>query len=101
MRSRYAAYALHLGDYIMDTTHHKNAGWSINRSEWKNQILHFCSLTRFEGLKILNFEDGEKNASVMFAAKLSQSGRDVSFTEQSRFEKEGDRWLYHSGQFKN
>jgi SEC-C motif domain protein len=98
MRSRYAAYALLLGDYIMDTTHPKNASWSINRAEWKKQIIHFCSSTHYEGLKIVSFVDGAENASVTFTAKLSQNGRDVSFTEQSRFEKEGGRWLYHSGQ---
>ena len=33
---------------------------------------------------------------VTFCATLMQAGRDVSFTEKSRFERVNGRWPYHS-----
>ena len=99
MRSRYAAYAQHLADYIMLTTHPANPGTMQNREEWSRQIRQFTNDTQFEGLEILAFEDGPLVAFVTFRAVLKQKGRDASFTEKSRFEKVEGRWLYHSGIF--
>lgn len=98
MRSRYAAYALGLADYIMATTHPDNPAYTADVKTWKQNILEFSKNTRFEDLKILEFIDGPQNAYVTFTAYLKQSGRDATFTEKSYFVKEGARWLYHSGE---
>ena len=98
MRSRYAAYALHLADYIIATTHRNHPSYSSNTSKWKRDILSFSSTTRFLGLTIRAFSDGEEEAYVTFTAHLEQNGKDASFTEKSRFVKEGGRWLYESGE---
>lgn len=94
MRSRFSAYALSLADYIISTTHPANSEFSLNTKDWKKKILEFSSHTEFKDLKILDFQDGEKFATVTFFAYLFQNGEDVSFTEKSSFEKVHDRWLY-------
>ena len=89
MRSRYAAYALGLADYILQTTHPQNP-----QIFTRDQILSFCRITTFVGLDILSFEDGENIAYVTFTAHLQQEGKDASFTEKSLFEKVEGKWLY-------
>lgn len=100
MRSRYSAYAMGNADYIIDTTHPDNSQYLQDRKLWKRQIEEFCNHTKFVGLEILEDQPGEKISFVTFLAKLKQNGEDASFTERSRFEKAGGRWLYHSGEFK-
>lgn len=97
MRSRYSAYAKQLPDYLMATTHPLNPSYTVNTVEWKEKILDFATKTTFEKLEILEFNDGKETAFVTFKAYLSQNGRDVSFTEKSKFEKVTNKWLYHSG----
>jgi SEC-C motif-containing protein len=89
MRSRYAAYALGLADYILQTTHPLNP-----QPKDREQILFFSKQTEFCGLDILSFEDGEKIAYVTFTAHLRQNGQDAPFTEKSEFEKVDGRWMY-------
>lgn len=98
MRSRYAAYALGLADYIIRTTHRSNPHYSSNFSAWKQDILRFSHGTEFIGLTIHEWSDGEDVAFVTFTAQLKQQGRDSSFTEKSRFVKEGGSWSYQSGE---
>lgn len=97
MRSRYAAYALGLTDYIISTTHPQNPHYMENKALWKKQILAFTEGTLFEGLDILEFIDGQVEAFVTFTAHLHQKGpqkQNVSFTEKSSFVKENGKWLY-------
>lgn len=95
MRSRYSAYALKLAEYIMATTHPNNPDYTYDTSTWKNNILQFCDNTNFEGLKVLEFLDGENEAFVKFDALLSGA----HFIEKSRFLKVEGRWMYESGVF--
>ncbi len=98
MRSRYSAYAMHLADYIMQTTHKDNPSYKRPHSEErKNEILEFSKSTDFVGLKILEFIDGESEAYVTFTVYLKQGGKDVSFTEKSYFVKVQNKWLYKDG----
>ncbi len=94
MRSRYAAYALGLADYIMDTTHPSNPSYSHQRKKWRKSLLAFAHSHQFVGLTILEFVDGNPCATVTFRAHLQQGDQDTSFTEQSRFVKENGKWLY-------
>lgn len=98
MRSRYAAYALCLPDYIIETTHPANPQFSEETAEWAEQIALFSARTQFKDLKILAFEDEGAWATVLFVAHLFQDKKNVSFTEKSCFEKVKGRWLYRSGQ---
>lgn len=97
MRSRYSAYALHLADYIIQTTHRANPRFIKDADAWKKQILAFSESTQFEKLEIVNFHDGTPIAYVTFTAHLKQDGHDATFTEKSTFEKVGDRWMYLDG----
>ncbi|MBS0585697.1 MAG: hypothetical protein JSR76_05285 [Verrucomicrobia bacterium] len=97
MRSRYAAYALCLPAYIIDTTHPQNPHFSHDKIKWLQEISTFSRTTEFRKLDILEVEEGEKTATVTFKAHLFQKKRDVSFTEKSSFDKVEGRWLYRSG----
>lgn len=101
MRSRFCAYAIGFSDYIVDTTHKDNIGYNENLDDWKRDIEQFSSGTKFDGLKILEFVDGDESASVTFTAYLRQGHTDASFTEKSSFVKEDGRWLYHSGEIRS
>lgn len=95
MRSRYSAYALHLADYIIHTTHPNNPDFTNDISVRKESILEFCHNTDFLGLKIFDFNDNETEAFVTFEAKLSEG----IMHEKSRFLKAEGKWLYESGAF--
>lgn len=99
MRSRYSAYAKGVVDYIIDTTHPDNSQYLQDHKLWRKQLKEFCDNTDFLGLEIHEEVVGEKVSFVTFKAKLRQNGQDAGFTERSRFEKTGGRWLYHSGEF--
>ena len=94
MRSRYSAYALGLIEYIIRTTSVEKQRELIHE---KQDLLAFSQNTSFEGLEILEVEEGDPVSYVTFKAKLRQGKTDVSFTEKSRFEKVSGKWYYHSG----
>jgi SEC-C motif-containing protein len=98
MRSRYSAYAIKLVDYIMDSTHSDHPDYQADRDSWRKELNNFSDGTRFDGLKILSFEDSEDTAYVTFTALLRQGEQDFSFTEKSQFVKKDGRWLYNSGE---
>lgn len=93
MRSRYAAYALNLADYIISTTHPDNP-------QDKRAISQFSKSTSFNDLKILDFQQHENTATVTFTAYLSQGTQDATFTEKSHFKRVDGRWLYKKGEVK-
>jgi len=98
MRSRFAAYALHLPEYIIETTHPKNPHYQSDPVKWAQEISEFCQNTQFKGLKILESSETGSVATVTFRATLFQDGKDASFTEKSAFEKVRGRWLYRRGE---
>lgn len=97
MRSRYAAYALCLPGYIIQTTHPANPHYHHDVVEWRRQIAEFASSTQFTGLEIVGDQESGSLATVTFVARLFQDQKDLSFTEQSTFEKVRGKWLYRSG----
>jgi len=97
MRSRFSAYAIGLTDYIVKTTYKTNRGFS--NPEWKTEIEYFTDNTKFMGLKILEVKNGKQESFVTFTATLlSKNNNDISFTENSRFLKENNRWFYEGGE---
>ncbi|MBS2009180.1 MAG: zinc chelation protein SecC [Cyanobacteria bacterium SZAS TMP-1] len=97
MRSRYAAYALGLCDYIMATTHTQSRLYCEDKLAWSADLDAFASQTSFDGLKILNFEESGDTATVAFRAYLRAGGQDVGFSEKSSFARVDGRWLYIDG----
>lgn len=99
MRSRYSAFALHNSAYIIKTTHQDNSDYTDDKKAWESSIKEFCKYTHFNGLKVLEFIDGQNEAYVTFKAILEQNNQNVSFTEKSKFYKVDKQWLYNSGEF--
>ncbi|MBS3903358.1 MAG: hypothetical protein KGZ30_03245 [Anaplasmataceae bacterium] len=100
MRSRYSAYALHLADYIIQTTHPDHPTYSSNHSYWKQEILQNTKNMLYEGLTIIEFIDGAQDAYVTFTAHLRHGKKNISFTEKSYFIKTNNIWFYKYGELK-
>jgi len=94
MRSRYAAYALGLVDYILKTTHPDHPDAKRPEDVRRKEIEEFCQTTVFKKLKILDVQEN----TVTFTVFLSMEGKDFSFTEKSTFEKVLGKWLYLKGE---
>ena len=101
MRSRYSAYALHLADYIMETTHPSNSAFSSDTEAWSKEILNFTHSTKFVDLKILEYITEAESAFVTFTAFLKQGNHNTSFTEKSTFVHVSGKWLYASGDIRS
>lgn len=79
----------------MATTHPDNPDYTQQKELWKESILIFSQTSRFLGLKISEFIDGENEAFVTFEAMLDSG----ILKEKSRFLKVEERWFYESGTF--
>ena len=97
MRSRYSAYALGIADYLIETTHPESPHFVTDKKQWLYQIRAFSKQTDFEGLEILETEYSDLEAFVVFVAHLSKDSADLTFTERSRFLKQGQAWKYIDG----
>jgi SEC-C motif domain protein len=100
MRSRYSAYALHLPDYIIHTTHPNNPLYRQDITQWRKEILHFCENTHFDKLEIIEFTDNTEESYVHFIAYLSQNNKEFKLEERSQFKKLNGRWLYYNADIK-
>jgi SEC-C motif domain protein len=91
MRSRYSAFVLELGDYLLAT-------WS---PETRPESMNFSEATRTQwiGLKVLRAEAQLGEAEVEFVARYKLNGKAHKLHETSRFEKRGERWYYVDGRF--
>ena len=99
MRSRFAAYAKCLVDYVVETTDPEGPQWEGDLATWRERIAAFCEGTRFVGLDILDAPPASGDEGfVTFRAVLTQGGRDATFAERSRFTRVDGRWRYHSGE---
>ena len=95
MRSRYAAYAKGMVDYVIATTDPSGPIYQSDIGKWRAELESFCASTRFEDLVILaESEIQEDEATVTFRAVLSQKGTDGSFEERSLFRRKQGRWFY-------
>lgn len=98
MRSRYAAYATGNAGYILATTDPDGPHFQADRASWLAEVREFSQATEFLGLDVLEAEAEDDEGRVRFRATLVQDGADASFTEASRFRREGGRWLYVDGE---
>ncbi len=98
MRSRYAAYSLHLFDYIMATTHPSNSSFQLPKEQWKRNIEQFCIESEFPALEIIDYSEEGSRASVTFRAHLIQNQRNTAIYEKRAFLKVSGKWLYVDGE---
>jgi len=103
MRSRYAAFALGLGDYLVDTLSITHCDATLPREALVAALSKARVTQRFTGLEILDRTIAEDldRGQVLFRARIFvgtfANSRDASFVELSDFVREGGAWRYTGG----
>jgi SEC-C motif domain protein len=93
MRSRYSAFVLGLGDYLVQSWHPDFLG-GLTAIELGRQE------TRWVGLEIVNTQDGtpdDEEGQVEFKAWFLDAGQRHCLHERSRFTRLARRWVYTEG----
>ncbi len=91
MKSRYSAYFIGNGDYIIKTTHVNNPLYEKDKERWKEELRIVSRETIWKNLTIVDFEqESNERATVLFIAKF-EGGQ---IYEKSYFVKEQGVWLY-------
>lgn len=96
MRSRYAAFALGLGRYLVDTMARDRVE-AATVDALARELGRAKDTQRFLGLRILETSAEGDRGEVLFAARIFEKGIDRSFVERSRFIREDGRWKYVDG----
>ena len=97
MRSRYAAFALGLGAYLVSTLATTHPDLALPREALLRELSRARERQRFLGLSILSATSTPPTGEVLFYARVFERGADRSFAELSQFVLEGGRWKYASG----
>jgi SEC-C motif domain protein len=94
MRSRYSAYALGLGDYLVATNERPaRPGESAELTTWGRSVA-------WVGLRVEAVEAGgveDDGGFVRFSARFLEAGALVTLTERSRFSRVNGAWKYVEG----
>jgi SEC-C motif domain protein len=97
MRSRYAAFALGLARYLVDTLSSEHP----DRAEGDEALVSALSSARgkqrFLGLRIVFASEDADRGEVLFVARIFSGGVDRSFAELSEFVREDGAWRYAGG----
>jgi len=94
MRSRYSAFALGLGSYLVETLAAAHPDRSRPSAKLARELGHAHRTQRYMGLTIFSARPDE----VLFHARIFVQGRDQSFVELSSFVREADGWRYAAGE---
>ncbi len=97
MRSRFAAFAVGAGDYLVATLSSDHPDRALPASDLARELGRAKDKQRFLGLRILHASADGDEGEVLFFAKVFEKGADRSFAELSRFVREEGRWRYASG----
>jgi SEC-C motif-containing protein len=98
MRSRYAAFALGLGEYLVGTLTHDHPDRAFDEAALTRQLSQAHERQRFLGLRIDEARAEGDRGEVVFFARIFERGKDCSFTERSSFRREGGKWRYEGGE---
>lgn len=92
MKSRYAAYATHQVDYLLNTTH-------ISQRKYysKADILNWATANEWQKLEIIAVTENTVEFKAYF---LDENKQNQIHHEFSTFKKENDSWFYVDGKFK-
>ncbi len=93
MRSRYSAFALGLGSYLVDTLAATHPDRGRPAADLARELGRAHLTQRYMGLTIFPARPDE----VLFHARIFVHGRDHSFVELSAFVREADGWRYAAG----
>ena len=99
MRSRFSAFALGLGAYLVETLSSDHEDRSTPYELLSRELGRVKDRQRFLGLTIHEATSEGDAGEVLFTARIFERGQDRSFTERSRFVREDGRWRYASGTF--
>jgi SEC-C motif-containing protein len=99
MRSRYAAFALGLGEYLVHTLASTHPDLGQPREELVRSLGRVGARQRFVGLRILSASTSPAGdtGEVLFLARIFERGADRSFAERSTFVREAGGWRYQAG----
>jgi uncharacterized protein YchJ len=104
MRSRYAAFALGLGAYLVKTLAKDHADRAHPEAELVRALSEAKARQRFLGLTIVHTEASGDRGEVLFFARIFLRGADRSFAELSTFAREQEEgkaeekaWRYVDG----
>jgi SEC-C motif-containing protein len=98
MRSRYAAFALGLGDYLVRTLTTDHPDRALDGAALARQLSQARERQRFLGLRIDEaWTEGDRGV-VAFFARIFERGKDCSFEERSSFRREDGKWRYAGGE---
>lgn len=97
MRSRYAAFSLGLGEYLVKTLAKEHADRALPRDGLVLALSRAREHQRFLDLRILHASTDGDRGEVLFYARIFERGEDRSFAELSSFGREGSAWRYASG----
>jgi SEC-C motif-containing protein len=97
MRSRYAAFARGLGDYLVRTLAADHPDRAHDDTALAVALSRAKDTQRFLALEILESRIEGDRGEVLFHARVFERGADRSFTERSRFWREGGAWRYAGG----
>jgi SEC-C motif-containing protein len=91
MRSRYSAFALGLGEYLVRTLASSHPDAQYDPTELARILSRTRESQRFLGLRILDARAGAtaSESEVLFYARIFERGVDRSFAELSTFVREG------------
>lgn len=92
MKSRYAAYATHQADYLLNTTH-----ISQRKFYSKADILNWATANEWQKLEIISSTENTVEFKAYF---LDENKQKQIHHEYSTFKKENDSWFYVDGKFK-
>jgi SEC-C motif-containing protein len=98
MRSRYAAFALGLGEYLVRTLSADHPDRALDAATLVRNLSQARERQRFLGLRIDEARTDGDRGEVLFFARIFERGRDCSFTERSSFRREDGKWRYEAGE---
>jgi len=98
MRSRYAAFALGLGVYLVQTLTADHPDRALDEVALARELSKARQRQRFLGLRIEEASTDGDRGMVVFFARVFERGEDCSFTERSAFRREDGMWRYEGGE---
>jgi len=98
MRSRYAAFALGLGEYLVHTLAHDHPDRAVDARQLVRELAGIKERRRFLGLRIDETHEAGDDGEVLFFARIFERGTDMSFAERSTFRREQGEWKYSGGE---
>lgn len=100
MRSRFAAFALGLGDYLVETLADAHEDRAHDPVLLARELGRVHERQKFLGLRIVHAEAEGSRGRVLFHARIFEKGQDRSFAELSAFVREHGRWRYLRGELR-